>query len=104
MYNLLLTAIEYLTEHLQNCLCLLQCFTKQFVLEGLSIVLKFNYFYINKSFFHQIKGFKMGLKYAVVGSSLVVVYKEIKLCALLCQVYPQDFVEHTHKIFITKLL
>ena len=46
----------------------------------------------------------MGLKYAVVGSSLVVVYKEIKLCALLCQVYPQDFVEHTHKIFITKLL
>ena len=46
----------------------------------------------------------MGLKYAVVGSSLVVVYKEIKLCALLFQVYPQDFVEHTHKIFITKLL
>ena len=46
----------------------------------------------------------MGSKFAVVGSSVVVVYKEIKLCALLCQVYPQDFVDYTHKIFITKLL
>ena len=92
-HDLFLTAIEYWIEHLQNNLPLLERFTKQFVLEGLSIILKFNYFYINKSLFHQIKGTAMGTKFAVVGSNLVVAYKEIKLFALLPQVYPQDFVD-----------
>ena len=92
-HDLFLTAIEYWIEHLQNNLPLLQRFTKQFVLEGLSIILKFNYFYINKSFFHQIKGTAMGTKFAVVGSNLVVAYKEIKLSGLLLQVYSQDFVD-----------
>ena len=88
-----LTATEYWIEHLQNNLPLLQRFTKQFVLEGLSIILKFNYFYINKSFFHQIKGTAMGTKFAMVGSNLDVAYKETKLFPLLRQVYPQDFVD-----------
>ena len=35
----------------------------------------------------------MGTKFAVVGSNLVVAYKEIKLFAFLPQVYPQDFVD-----------
>ena len=35
----------------------------------------------------------MGIKFAVVGSNLVVAYKEIKLFALLFQIYPQDFVD-----------
>ena len=35
----------------------------------------------------------MGTKFAVVSSNLVGVYKEIKLFALLPQVYPQDFVD-----------
>ena len=48
---------------------------------------------MNKSFFHQTKGTAMGTKFAVVGSNLVVAYKEIKLFALLPQVYPQDFVD-----------
>ena len=47
-HDLFLTAIKYWIEHLKNNLPLLQRFTKQFVLEGLSIILKFNYFYINK--------------------------------------------------------
>ena len=38
----------------------------------------------------------MGTKFAVVGSNLVVAYKEIKMFALLPQLYPQDFI----KIFI----
>ena len=91
--DLFLTAREYWIEHLQNNLLLLQRFTKQFVLEGLSIIMKFNYFYINKSFFHQIKGLAMGTKFAVVGSSLIVAYKEMKIFALLPQIYPQDFVD-----------
>ena len=67
-HDLFLKAIEYWIEHLQNNLPLLRCFSKQFVLECLSIILKFNYFYINKSFFHQIKGTAMGTKFAVVGN------------------------------------
>ena len=34
----------------------------------------------------------MGTKFPVVGSNLVVAYKEIKLFALLPQIYPPDFV------------
>ena len=43
--------------------------------------------------FHQIKGTAMWTKFAVVSSNLVVAYKEIKLFALLLQVYPQDFAD-----------
>ena len=35
----------------------------------------------------------MEIKFALVGSNLVVTYKEIKLFALLPQVFPQDFVD-----------
>ena len=42
--DLFLTAIEYWIEHLQNNLPFVQRFTKQFVLAGLSIILKFNIF------------------------------------------------------------
>ena len=48
IHYLFLTAIEYWIERLQNNLPLLQHFTKQSVLEGFSIILEFNYFYINK--------------------------------------------------------
>ena len=35
----------------------------------------------------------MGTKFAVVVSNLVVTYKEVKMFALLPQLYPQDFVD-----------
>ena len=76
----------------QNNLPLLQRFTKQFVLEGFSMILKFNYFYIKKSFFHQIKGTAMGTKFAVVGSNLVVTYKNIN--------YLHFYPKYTHKILL----
>ena len=55
--------------------------------------MKFNYFYINKSFFHQIKGTAIETKFSVVGNNLVVAYIKIKLFALLPEVYPQDFID-----------
>ena len=94
-----LTAIEYGIKHLQNNLR----FTKQFASKGLSIRLKFNCFYITKSLFHQIKETAMGTKFAVVGSNLVVAYKEIKLFALLPQVYQQDFVDFLLRNYFTFL-
>ena len=60
---------------------------------SLLILLKFNYFYINKSFFLKIKRTAMGKKFAMVGSNLDVAYKEIKLFEFLPQVYPHDFVD-----------
>ena len=86
------TSFEYWIEKLQNDLPLLRRFNKQFILEARSIILEFNYFYINGTYIHQIKGITMGTKFGVVGSNLVVAYEEIKIFGLLPQLYPQDFV------------
>ena len=87
-------AIEYWIDKFHDDIPLLSRFTKAFILEGLNIILKFNYFYINKNFFHQIKGTAMGTIFAVVGSNLTVAYFEVKMFALLPQIYPKDFVDY----------
>ena len=92
-YDLFYTAVEYWVQKYQNDLPLLRRFNKQFILEGLLITLEFSYFYINGVYVHQIKGTAMGTKFAVVGSNLVIAYKEVKMFALLPQLYPQDFVD-----------
>ena len=89
-HDLFYTAVEYWIEKLQNDLPPLRRYNKR----RLSIILEFNYFYINGVYIHQIKGTAMGTKFAVVGSNLVVVYKEIKIFVLLPQLHPQDFVDH----------
>ena len=78
------TAVEHWIEKLQNDLPLLRGFNKQFILEGLSIILEFNYFYRNGIYIHQIKGTTMGTKFEVVGSNLLVTYQKITLITLVC--------------------
>ena len=87
-------AIEYWIDKFHDGIPLLSRFTKAFILEGLNIIFKFNYFYINKNFFHQIKGTAMGTIFAIVGSNLTVAYFEVKMFALLPQIYPRDFVDY----------
>ena len=87
-------AIENWFDNFHDVIPLLSPFTKAFILEGLSIILKFNYFYINKNFFHQIKGTAMGTIFAVVGSNYSVAYFEVKMFALLPQIYTRDFVDY----------
>ena len=41
----------------------------------------------------RVKRTPMGAKFAVVGSNLVAAYEEIKMFALLPQLYPEDFVD-----------
>ena len=82
------TAVECWIEKLQNDIPLLRRFNKQFILEGLSIVLEFNYFYINGIYIHQNKATAMETKFVVVGSNLLVAYEEVKIIALLPQLYP----------------
>ena len=91
-HDLFYAAIEHWIEKVQNDLLLLRRFNKQFILESLSIILEFNYFYIYGTYIHQIKGTAMETKFAVVGSNLVVACKETKMTALIPQIYPQDFV------------
>ena len=43
-------AIEYWIDKFHDDIPLLSRFTEAFILEGLNIILKFNYFYINKNF------------------------------------------------------
>ena len=45
-------AIQYRIGKFHDDIRLLSRFTKAIILKGLNIVLKFNYFYINKNFFH----------------------------------------------------
>ena len=86
-------AMDYWIEKLINEILLLRRFTKTFILLGLSIILKFNYFYISNYFYHQIKGNVMGTTLALVGSNPTVAYFEEKMFAILPQIYPKDFVD-----------
>ena len=80
-------------KHLRNILTLFHGFIKQFVSDHLSMILIFRCFYVSKSFlFYQIEETAVGTKFALVGSNLVVVYKEMKIIPFLSQTYPQDFI------------
>ena len=87
-------AIEYWIEKFPDDVPLLSRFTKAFISEGLNIILEFNYFYINKNFFYQIRRMAMGTIFAVVSSNLTVAYFEVKMFALLPQIYPRYFVHY----------
>ena len=93
-HNVFYKAIEYWIDKFHDDIPLLSRFTKAFILERLNITLKFDYFYINKNFFHQIKGMAMGTIFAVVGSNLTVAYFEVKMLALSPQIYPRVFVDY----------
>ena len=65
-------AIDYWTEKLIKKIPLLSRFTKAFNLEGLSIILEFNYCYIKNYFYHQVKGTAMGTIFVIAGNNLAV--------------------------------
>ena len=105
-------AIEYWIDKFHDDIPLLSRFTKAFILEGLNIILKFNYFYIKKNFFHQVKGAAIGTILAVVENNLTAAYFEVKMFAFLPQIYPRDFVDYLFRnyfrflddIFHTRLI
>ena len=68
-------------------------FTKAFILEGLSAILEFDYFFMTNYFYHQIKVTAMGTFFAVVGSNITVVYFQEKMFTILSQIYPKEFVD-----------
>ena len=93
-HDLFYKAIEYWIGKFHDDIPLLSWFTTTFILEGLNIILKFSDFYINKNFFHQIKRTAMGTIFEIIDSNLTVAYFEVKMFALLAQIYPRDFVDY----------
>ena len=92
-HELGLKALEYWIEKLKDQLEYLQRFSKNFILEGMSIILKYNYFYINNNFIHQIKGTAMGTHAAVVYANLTCGYLEAQLFMKLPEIYSMEIVE-----------
>ena len=57
------------------------------------IILKNNYFYINGSFIHQIKGTDMGTHATVLCANLTCGYLEVKLFDKLLEIFSDEIVE-----------
>ena len=89
-HDLGLRALEFWLNKLEHQLPLLQRFSKQFILEGMFIVLNYNYFYINGHYFRQIKGTAMGTPCAVNYANLTVAYIEDKMFSLIPSIYLRD--------------
>ena len=79
-HDLFLESVEYWIKRFQDDLPLLKRFSLGFVLEGLKLILQYNYVMFNGKYYLQIKGVAMGAPAAVVGSNLVVAFLEVCLC------------------------
>ena len=92
-HDLALRGVDYWITRYENAIPLLQRLTKSFVLNALKVILEFNYFQFSDFYVKQIKGFAMGTKAAVSCANLIVAFLEMKMFALLPQVYPNDVVD-----------
>ena len=63
----------------------------------MSIILKYNYFYINSSFIHHINRKAMGTQATVVYASLTCRYLKVKLFNKLPEIFSYDIAEFFHK-------
>ena len=92
--ELVLKAVEYWFNRYVQLIPILQRFGLNFIIDGLEIILKHNYFLFADEYFQQIHGFAMGTKAAVNCANLGVGYLEIKLFDQLPHHYPYDFVKY----------
>ena len=91
--DLAMRAIDFWVSKYEDSLPSLQRFSKQFILDALFLIMNFNFFKFNNTFYKQIKGFAMGTKAAVSCANLVVAFLEARMFALLPTIYPQDVVD-----------
>ena len=69
-------------------------FSKEFILEGLRVVLENNHFHFDNEFYLQIKGTAMGTKVAPTYATLVMGYLEDQLYNRSSTVFDQSFCEY----------
>ena len=92
-HDLGLKALAFWIEKLKDKIPILKRFSKQFIIEGMSLILENNYFHINNLFIHQVKGTAMGTHAAVVFANLSVAFLEVKLFIRLSEIFSRDVVE-----------
>ena len=92
-HDLFHDAISYWIDKHRNDIPLLKRFSKDFILDALFVILKYNYAYFDGHYYHQIKGTATGTTFAVVGANLVVAYKEVHLFQILPEIFPREYVE-----------
>ena len=72
-------------------------FTKEFIVAGLTLVLKNNYFKFSGKMWHQLVGTTMGSNVSVIFAILFMAYLEIHIYQNVRQMYPQDYAEYLIK-------
>ena len=72
-------------------------FTKEFIVAGLTLVLKNNYFKFNGKMWHQLVGTTMGSNVSVIFAILFMAYLETHIYHNVRQMYPQDYAEYLIK-------
>ena len=92
-HDLGLKTLAFCIEKLKDKIPILKGFSKQFIIEGMALILENNYFYINNLFIHQVKGTAMGTHAAVVFANLTVAFLEVKIFIRLPEIFSRDVVE-----------
>ena len=69
-------------------------FTKEFIIEGLLLVLKNNYFKFDNKIFHQLIGTTVGSNVSVIYAILFIAYLELQLYSNVRDIYPRDYAEY----------
>lgn len=96
-HDLGLTAIEYWLDNYKNFIA--RPFSKEFILEAISIVLKENTFHFDGKFYRQIQGTAMGTKMAPTYATLVMGYLEKQLYSKYEQMFGNEDKDDLIKIF-----
>ena len=78
-------------------------FTKEFILDGIKLILENNIFCFNDTYFKQEKGTAMGTKFAPVDATLTIGYLEEKLFNRIENDYDADF-QHFFKAYWKQFL
>ena len=68
--------------------------SKEFILEGIELILKNNSFYFDGTFYRQIKGTAMGTKFAPTYATLSIAYLEVKLYERLNTEFGEEFTSY----------
>ena len=78
-------------------------FSKDFILEGIELILKNNSFYFDGTYYRQVKGTAMGTKFAPTYATLTIAYLEIKLYEKVKTEFGQEFSDY-FKIYWKRFL
>ena len=91
-HNLGLEAVKYWIEKYPDTLN--SRFSKEFILDGIKLILENNIFCFNDTFYRQEKGTAMGTKFAPVYATLTIGYLEEKLYTVIETDYDAEFQQY----------